>query len=106
VAVEDAADRATFVDEDDFAVAVAWTRDGVAQTPFSAHFHRPSLMVEGMSAAPLNDRRAWLHCREADLPAGAAEDDPVSVAGESEAYACRAIRPDGTGFAVVDLKKV
>lgn len=103
MAVETEEDRAAFVA--DFGVEITWTRDGVAQAPFLAIFNRPTRRVEGLSAVDILDRDAFLHGPEVSLPAGAAEDDPVAVAGESQAYACRSIRPDGTGWCVVDLKR-
>lgn len=100
--VESSADRATYLA--DFGVTVTWTRSGTPSI-FTGIFDRPSLLIDGMAENTLIDRDASLICREADLPAGAAEDDQVSVAGVSQAYLCRSIRPDGQGFATVDLKK-
>lgn len=98
--VESADDRAAFVA--DFGVAVTWA--GAGET-FLGIFERPSIMVEGLAEATIIDRDASLLCLEADLPEGAAEDDTVAIAGESQSYRCQAIRPDGTGFVIVDLKK-
>lgn len=101
--VETDGDRAAFLA--DFGVSVTWTRDGVAQTPFLAIFSRPTRRVEGLSEIDMLDREAFLHGPAVSLPAGALEDDPVAIEGESQAYACRSIRPDGTGWCVVDLKR-
>lgn len=98
--VESADDRAAFIA--DFGVPVTWAG---AATTFLGIFDRPSIMVEGLSEMTVIDRDASLLCLEADLPSGAAEDDAVTVEGESQAYRCQALRPDGTGFVVVDLKK-
>lgn len=100
--VESPEDRAQFLL--DFGVATTWSRDGVPQEAFLAVFDRPSLLVE-QAEITLIDRDASLLARESDLPDGAAEGDPIAVAGESQAYKCRNIRPDGSGFAIVDLKK-
>lgn len=104
MAVEDAADRAAFLDPDAFGVEIAWTR-GATMPAFNAIFSRPASLVEGAGAVPLIDRVALLYCREADLPAGAAEDDPVSVDGQAVSFLCAAIRPTGDGMAFVDLKR-
>lgn len=99
--VESAADRATFLA--DFGVTVTWTRSGTP-SPLTGVFDRPSIMVDGGEAGMI-DRDATLLVREADLPSGAVEHDAVAIDGESQSYRCRTIRPDGTGFAVIDLKK-
>ena len=104
MSLEDAADRAAFFDTDDFGVAVTWTR-GVTPSTFDAIFDRPSIVVDGADGGALIDRDATLWCREADLPDGAVEGDRVAIAGESIAFACRAIRPDGSGIAIVDLTR-
>lgn len=98
--VESANDRAVFIA--DFGVPVTWA--GASET-FLGIFDRPSIMVEGLSEMTVIDRDASLLCLEADLPGGAAENDAVTVEGESQAYRCQALRPDGTGFVIVDLKK-
>lgn len=102
--IEDADDRAIFLDPDDFGVEITWTRSGTPAT-FNAIFSRPAQMVEGLTDGALVDRAALLVCREADLPSGAVEDDPVAVDGAAESFLCRAIRPTGDGMAFVDLKR-
>lgn len=102
--VESAEDRSVFVA--DFGVDIVWTRAGVPQPAFKANFDRPSTMISHGDGASTLNRVATLSCPEASLPAGAAEDDPIAVAGADEDYACSEIRPDGTGWAVVDLKRV
>ena len=102
--VETDEDRAGFVDPDEFGVAVTWTRSGVAQTPFNAIFNRPTIVYGDDGSAAATERKATLFCREMDIPAGAAEDDPVAVGGETTSYVCGVLRPDGTGFCLVELK--
>lgn len=99
--VESAGDRAAFLA--DFGVAVTWTR-GAAPSTFAAIFERPTQIVDDGSVSVI-DRVASLVCSEADLPTGAAIDDAVSVAGESVTFKCQAIKPDGSGMAIVGLKK-
>lgn len=100
MSVESADDRAAFIA--DFGVPVTWAGAG---STFLGIFDRPSIMVEGLSEMTVIDRDASLLCLEADLPGGAAENDTVAIGGESQAYRCQALRPDGTGFVIVDLKK-
>lgn len=99
--VETAADRAVFVA--DFGEPVVWTRAGVPQPAFLAIFDRPTVSIEFEGAAGTFNRVATLSCPEVSLPAGVTENDPVAVGGE--AFRCAAIRPDGTGWCVVDLKR-
>jgi len=100
MSVESADDRAAFIA--DFGVAITWAG---APATFLGIFERPSIMVEGLSEMTVIDRDASLLCLEVDLPGAAGEDDAVTVEGESQAYRCQALRPDGTGFVVVDLKR-
>ncbi len=102
---ETAADRDAFVA--DFGDEVTWTRDGNPQPPFLAIVDRPTVVVEhAPETAGTLARATTLSCPEASLPPGASEDDPVSVVGIAEVFACGNIRPDGTGWCVVDLKRV
>ena len=102
--VESAADRAALLA--DFGDAVTWTR-GASTSAFTAIFERPTVTIAGDNA-DLLDRQASLKCRTADLPSGAIENDPVSIvtqAGETFSLKCRALKPDGSGFTVVELGK-
>lgn len=102
--VETALDRAGFIL--DFGVPVTWTRAGVVQPSFLAIFSRPTSVIAGLSETDLIDRHPTLTLVAADLPAGAAEDDPVSVVDEFgiHTFRCKTVRPDGSGFVIVDLK--
>lgn len=103
MSIEDAADRAIFVDPDDFGAAITWTR-GATPSTFNAIFSRPTLLVDA-GEQTLIDRDASLICREADLPTGAIEGDAIAVAGETVSFLCQAIRPDGQGMATIDLRR-
>lgn len=98
--LESPSDRTAFID--DFGMTVTWSRAG-EPSDFLAIFDRPTRQVEGLAEIGVLDRQASLLCVEATLPAGATQGDPVSIEGESQAYTCRSIRPDGQGFAAVDL---
>lgn len=99
--VESAADRAAILE--DFGSVVTWTVGATAST-LTAIFDRPSIAVE-MADMAIIDRDASLKCIEDDIPAGAAAGDAVAVAGVAQAYKVQAIRVDGQGMAVIDLKK-
>ncbi|WP_425065616.1 head-tail joining protein [Reyranella sp.] len=99
MSVESADDRAAFIA--DFGVDITWAG---APATFLGIFERPAVSTEDGYGAGGTDRVPKLLCLESSLPAGADEDDAVSVAGEAVAYACARILPDGTGFCVVELK--
>ncbi|WP_422036542.1 head-tail joining protein [Reyranella sp.] len=103
--VESATDRAVFCDLDEFGVPVIWARHGEVKASFTAIFNRPSVSVVGLADAALLDRGPTLYLPEAGLPEGAAPDDPVQIAGEPTGFVCSAIRPDGTGMCLVELKR-
>lgn len=103
MSLETADDRAAFIA--DFGVTVTWTRAG-APSEFLAVFDRPTRQVDGLVEIALLDRQASLICVDAALPVGAMQGDAVSIEGEGQAYACKSIRPDGQGFATVDLTAV
>lgn len=100
MSVETTADRASFIA--DFGAAVTWRASS-----FRAIFDRPTTMLPGLSQADIVDRMPTLCFPAENLPAGADEDDAVTVVDEfavTHAFRCKLIRPDGTGFIVVDLK--
>lgn len=99
--VESSEDRATFLE--DFGVTVTWTVGG-EPVEIEALFERPSIDVE-MAEIAVIDRDATLKVIEDDIPAGAAENDIIVVEDVTPAFKVRAIRKDGSGFAVIDLKK-
>ena len=97
--VETDDDRAIFVDDGDFAVAVAW---GAAS--FSAIFDADYLLL----ATPFLEGGAegagpQITARASDLPPGAATGDALTVDGR--AYTAVELTPDGTGMTVVRLQE-
>lgn len=97
--VETAYDRAAFLI--DFGVEVTWR-----EVSFPAIFDHPTTMVPGLSEVDLVDRGPVISFPEATLPLGAVEDDAITVVDDfgTHSFRCKTIRPDGTGFVVVDLK--
>ena len=101
MAVESAADLASFFDLDEFAVPVTWqSAAGSAQLP--AIFDAEHLAVSGLGEVEVSSAAPQIVCRAADLPADAAQGDTVTIDGTS--YAVRDIRPDGTGVVTVMLE--
>jgi hypothetical protein len=98
--VETDIDRTAFLI--DFGVAVTWRGSS-----FPAIFDRPTTVMPGLSEIDIADRHPTICFPEDTLPLGAAENDPVVVVDEfavTHSFRCKLIRPDGTGFVVVDLK--
>ena len=102
MAVESAADRAVFVDPDDFGEAITWT---VGATPSTLNVLAAAgtLQLEGIENPGVLDSRAAFVCREADVPAGAGHGDAVTF--RTVAHTVKAIEPDGTGMTLVRLER-
>ncbi|MCX5513424.1 hypothetical protein C3941_23835 [Kaistia algarum] len=102
MAVESDADRAVFVNPDDFGTVATYrlAAGGSADIavmrdlPFAMAFSDPG-MATGSPSVTL---------RSADLPAGAAEEDEIDVEGVT--YAVRVIEPDGTGMTRLRLEEI
>lgn len=102
--IENDADRRLFLQDDDFAVPVLWDRAGVVSA-FSALFDSEYALI----ASPFLEGGAegaspQLHCCDADLPAGRAHGDTVTVNGGN--YAAVEFKPDGTGMTTVRLREL
>lgn len=99
--VEDAADRAVFVDPDEFGGTItSWAGSTVS---IAGIFDAPWMRIEGVAAVPLTSARTTFTCASSDLPPGAAQGDDVVVGSAS--YKVRELQPDGTGMVTLDLDK-
>lgn len=96
--VESAADRAVFVNNDEFGTTITWNGATLA-----ALFDNPTIMIGTADGPDIQTREVSLIVVEADLPPAAAADDPVTINGT--AYLARSIAPDGTGMALVRLER-
>jgi hypothetical protein len=108
MAVESAADRAAFVNADEFGATATYTH-GATTVSIDGIFDAASAIVAdgdglqtGMESAGILTTRPNLLVREADLPSGADEDDEVTIG--STDYRVAEIRPDGTGMALLILE--
>lgn len=101
--VETDADRAVFVDGDEFGSEVAWwRRDDVEPTTFTAIFDAEyQLLATPLLDAGVEASGPQIQCRTVDLPAGAAHSDRVEVDGTR--YRAVEVKPDGTGMTIVRL---
>ncbi|MEY9110399.1 hypothetical protein ABH999_006595 [Bradyrhizobium yuanmingense] len=102
--IETAADRAVFLNADEFGAEGVYTpAGGLASDPFAGIFDRPSIGTELNQVAAIDARPTFL-CRAADLPAAANGDagDRLAVAGEG-GFEVVAIEPDGQGMVLLRL---
>ncbi len=105
MAIESAADRSVFFDIDDFAVSITWTLAVGGDTTLAAivddSFEETELPVVG--DASLAQARLILAVATADLPAGAAAGDTLTL--EAVSYEVMVIEDDGTGVANVQADR-
>ncbi|UYN98359.1 MAG: hypothetical protein KIT02_10310 [Devosia sp.] len=97
--VESEADRAVFLNPDEFGAVVSWQG---APAPLAVLSQSGTLLVGSLDGPDTQMREATLILREADLPGGADQDDAVTLNGV--AYLVRSIEPDGTGLVLVRLE--
>ena len=101
--VETDADRAIFVDADEFGAACTWNRAG-SDSVFSVIFDEEyQLLTAELLDAGVEGSGPQIQCRTSDLPSGAAQGDAVSIDGTG--YVAVEIKPDGTGMTVVRLQE-
>lgn len=99
---ESAADRASFVETDEFGVAATLTPDGGAAVSIDGIFDGP------FDAEPAGDvsvgasTPAFL-CRTADLPSGT--DNAAAIVISGVTYRVAEIRDDGTGMTELALER-
>ena len=96
--VEDAADLAGFFDSDEHAVAATWRAVVVwgETVDLNVILSRPDELVALGEGPAARLPHPEILCRVADLPAGWAKDDVVTVGGETYAVADYAYDPTRT----------
>jgi hypothetical protein len=104
--VESAADRAVFVNPDDFGVTGFYSQNGGAEVEISGIFDNAHLMVD-QGEAGVSSLAPVFTCRTADLEAmvmaAARRDDELRIGAVY--YAVTDIQPDGTGMTTLILEK-
>ena len=98
---ESAADRASFVGTGDFGVAATYTLAGGGDTTVNGIFDDEFAAVDVDAGAPITATKPQFECVEADLPAGRAQRDTITISGT--VYVVQEIMPDGTGMVVLML---
>lgn len=99
---ETAADRAVFLNTDDFGAAATWTHDGTS-TSINGIFDAPWSDGSGLAEVDHTQTLPAFICRTDDLPVGAGRNDSLTVGGV--AYRVRELRPDSTGMTMTDLER-
>lgn len=102
--VESAADRAVFVNDDEFAESITWAVGGGDPVTLAVIAQTGTLMIETQDGPDIQNREATVVVVEADLSVGAAQGDTVTLRGAARTV--KSIEPDGTGFALVRLEEV
>lgn len=104
MAVESLADRAVFVDPDDFGIAVIYNIAGGGQVSLNVIWDDPYEAIDLGGDAPFEASKPEITLRESDLPAGHKNGDTLVVNGSN--YRRTEYRPDGTGMAVMRLQEL
>lgn len=103
MAVESAADRAVFVNPDEFGVTATYelAAGGTSEVDgiFDDGVEQPEFAEPGILSG-----QPTLRMRSADLPGAADAGDTLTVAGAD--YTVREIRPDGRGMSTLILEEV
>ena len=106
--VETAADRAVFVNTDDFGATGVYTPAGGGPSDdIAGIFDDPTRSVDINEAASI-DARPTFCCREDDIPDGAVGDagDEIEITVDGQdmgTFKVWSIEPDGQGFALLRL---
>jgi hypothetical protein len=101
--VESAADRAVFMNPDEFGVTATYVRAGGAISEVDGIFDNGVDQPEFSEPGVLSGQPTF-RMRQADLPAGyAANVDALTVDGTD--YTVREIRPDGRGLVTLILEE-
>ena len=105
--VESAADRAVFVNPDDFGVTAYITQGGGAEVAVNGVFDNAHLMVDAGEAG-VSSTAPVITCRTADLAllglGNARTGDTLRIAAIS--YTLTDVQPDGTGMTTLIMEKI
>jgi len=105
--VESAADRTTFLNDDEFAVEGTYTPAGGFGSTLVGIFERPHLNRDfGADGPAISDAEPTFFCQSADVPVGASGGDcGDKLAIDGTVYRVIDLRPDGTGMTLMKLGK-
>ena len=103
MAVESAADRAVFVNPDEFGALVTWPVTGGGTVDIAVLSQTGTILLGTQDGPDVQTSEATLVVVEASLPAGATQGQTISFGGTE--FTVRSIEPDGTGFALVRMEE-
>lgn len=104
MALEDADDRAAFLDTDEFAEAGSYTlAAGGDPATVNGIYDGPHAAQNLGGGVELSASDPSFLCRSADLPSGSAKNDTLVV--EAGTFLVKVLEPDGSGFTVIKLKQ-
>lgn len=99
MAVESAADRAAFVDTDEFGIEATYTPQTGAAVTLDGIFDEPFAEVDVDAGVGVLSKTPTFVCRTADLPSTKKQGDAVTIDGTG--YVVRELQADGTGMTTV-----
>ncbi|MCR5859722.1 hypothetical protein [Mesorhizobium sp. J428] len=105
--VETAADRALFVDPDEFGSVASWVVGSNTPVVVAGIFDAASLNLAIGDGLDLSDVGPQFLMRATDVPAGGRDGDvlTITIDGVATAYTVRTREPDGTGMVLLRLEK-
>lgn len=101
--VESAADRAVFVNPDEFGAVVTWPVTGGGTVDIAVLSQAGTILLGTLDGPDVQTSEATLVVVEASLPAGATQGQIITFGGTD--FSVRSIEPDGTGFALVRMEE-
>lgn len=101
--VESAADRAVFVNPDEFGAVVTWPLLGGGTIDIAVLSQTGTILLGTQDGPDVQTREATLVVVEASLPTGADQGQEITFDGT--VFSVRSIEPDGTGFALVRMEQ-
>lgn len=102
--VEDDDDRAAFLDPDEFGTEARYTPAGGDAVDMNVILDEASRSVQGVGEVPSILPFSRAACRTADLPATATEGDRLEIVASGRSFLVKAIVPDSTGMARLELE--
>lgn len=103
--VESAADRAAFLDADEFGVTSSFTHAGGTAVEIAGIFDNDYLDLEVEGEVGVASRSPRFVCRTADLDDAGGANDGDSLVVSGVTYKVRIVKPDGTGMSELKLEK-
>jgi hypothetical protein len=103
MAAEDAADRASMLDEEDFGTEAIYTHEG-NPVPITGIYEDEYIETDPQSGVGVSSSQPRFTCQSDDLPDDADEGDNMLIDGVN--YTVKVIQPDGTGMSMVILEEV